>query len=237
MSVIERSMRLLDVLATTGLPVSLSDLAAQAELPLTTAHRLCAQLLEEGLIEHAADGGLLIGTRTWELGRRHARIEGTRLVAGKFLHDLHEVTRGTVELMLLNGEDLLVIERLSTDTRTRGDWLTLPERVPLHRSGAGPAILAETAEERVKDLRRTMGHGAAEELDAAIREARVGGVVRRSDPVVEGRVTLAAAVRARGLVECAVVLTVDGEQAAHVQAPAVLVTARRISAALATGNE
>ena len=76
----------------------------------------------------------------------------------------------------------------------------------------------------------------ARELDAAIRDARAGAVVRTSDPQVPDRIALAAAIRTRGHSEAAVQLTVDGEQAARIHAPSVLVTARRIGAALDVGH-
>ncbi|MCR2783287.1 MULTISPECIES: helix-turn-helix domain-containing protein [unclassified Microbacterium] len=233
MSVIERSVQIMDELATAGAPVMLTDLSARTGLPLTTVHRLCAQLLAEQLIERGEGGGLMIGTRTWVLGRRHARTERTRFVAGRFLHDLHEVTRGTVDLVLLDGERLRVVERLSGLTHTRADWRSLPEGVPLHRTSAGVAILAARSDHSVAELRRAAGPEEAADVDAAIRDARAGRVVRRADPLDGRRVTLAAAIRTRGEVDSALVLTVDGDRAARVQAPSVLVTARRITAALA----
>src|SRR5674476_34967 len=48
--------------------MSLSDLSRRVEMPLSTAHRLCAELTDWGALWRDTDGRYVLGRRMWELG-------------------------------------------------------------------------------------------------------------------------------------------------------------------------
>lgn len=229
MSVLARTMQVLDVLAEAPAPVALTDLSRATDLPLTTVHRLCAELLAENAIERAVGGGFQLGGKLWDLGRRYGTVERLRGAAMRYLHDLHEVTRATVELVQLVGDGLFVVERLPAPEAVPLEWRTRLGRISFETSAAGLAILAQTTP---KASRPYMSRDAEEALSAA----RGTGVVRLPDRSAPDRVVLAVAIgsghTAPGAGAGAVVVHVSGEQAVRSSSPSLVVTARRIAAAL-----
>ena len=67
-SVASRVFRLLDSFTEARPALSLSELSAGAELPLSTTHRLVAELTTWGGLTRGADGRYRIGLRLLEIG-------------------------------------------------------------------------------------------------------------------------------------------------------------------------
>jgi len=63
-----RIFALLEVFETDPGPLSLSELGRRAGLPVSTTHRLVAELHGWGALERADDGGYRLGQRVWRLG-------------------------------------------------------------------------------------------------------------------------------------------------------------------------
>jgi DNA-binding IclR family transcriptional regulator len=217
------------VIAGAGAPSTLTELSITTGLPLTTVHRLTAELIAEQLIERDGRGAFRVGRAAWELGRRYERAERIRAVAGRFLRDLHEVTRSTVELsQLLHGE-ILVVERLAlVESRV---WSGQVERLDLTSTAAGIAVLAASEPGAADPYLAGLGRTEARALESALRDARSNGVARVADLDGIG-VVVAAAVPGRRIPEGAVAVTAADDRAARAYLPSVLVTARRIAAAL-----
>src|SRR3712207_2613359 len=113
---------------------SLTDLARLSGLPLTTVHRLVGQLQREGVLERLPSGGYRIGLRLWELGMLAPRSHGLREVALPFLEDLYEVTHQNVQLIVLDGAEAVIVERLRSRDAVQ---LNSPAggRRPIHEIG------------------------------------------------------------------------------------------------------
>lgn len=231
MSVIARSMVVLDILAEAGVPVSLTDLAHQSGLPLTTTHRLCAELLTEHVIERSESGGLQIGGRLWDLGRRYARTERLRAAAGRYLHDLYEVTRATVELAQILDDGLAVVERIAAPDAALFDRRERLDRVALEASAAGIAVLA-SAPYGSGEVRGS-GSGIAPDVAKAVRDARATGIAKSPRAGLPGGYVLAAGITDSSGPVGAVAVAATGESEVRSFGPSLLVTARRISATLA----
>lgn len=231
MSVIARSMLILDMLAEAPSPVSLTDLSAATKLPLTTVHRLCTELLAEEVIERGEGGGLQIGSRLWDFGRRYVRAERLRSAASRYLHDLYEVTRVTVELAQVMGDDVAVIERIAAPEATLFDWRGAIVRVPLDASAAGVAVLAAGMRRSAEPRPNAPARWSAA-IAGALREARSTGVARLPIAGAQGGIALSAAITGASGTEGAVTVFAGGEKEARAYTPSLLVTARRISAAL-----
>ncbi|AWB90343.1 hypothetical protein C2138_12980 [Salinibacterium hongtaonis] len=229
-SVIGRTVQVLDVLAEAPFPVTLTEIANTTELPLTTVHRLCSELLAEGFIERAGAAGLRIGPTLWEFGRRYERAEKFRTAAARYLQDLHAVTRGTVELTQLVGGRLVVVDRLVGSESPRAEWTGRVERLSLVSSAAGISVLAESTPAIVEECGAVLDERARLDLHGALREARETGAAMMPDG--EGRLLLAACIRGREGIKGAVSLVARDAQTARSHIPSVLVTARRIAASL-----
>ena len=132
---------------STGNVHSLSDIARSANLPVSTAHRLTAELAECGLLERTNDKRYRVGTLVTHLGTRVWHEPNLQEHARRILDDLSSATHATVRLGVL--EDLAVsyIEKrpdthsASTSFETRS--------LPAHATAMGKALLAFAPPETV----------------------------------------------------------------------------------------
>jgi DNA-binding IclR family transcriptional regulator len=134
---------------TPGRPsLALSEIARRASLPLTTTHRLLAELCAEGALEREADGTYRIGLRLWEIASLAPRGVPLREAALPFLEDLYEVTHENAQLGVREGHEVVYIERIA-GRRAVGVLTRVGGRFPLHASGIGLVLLAH-APDRVQ---------------------------------------------------------------------------------------
>jgi len=143
-SVTSKVAAILEAFAADRGELSLAELCRRTGLPSSTVHRIAHELLAHGILERSSDGGYLVGIRLWEISARSPRSSGLRDIAMSFLQDLYEATQQHVQLAVLDGDDALVIEKIS-DRRAVPTMPLIVQaggRLPLHASGAGKAILA-----------------------------------------------------------------------------------------------
>ena len=220
--------------------LTLTEISRRAALPLTTAHRIVGELTAWGALERTDERRYRIGLRLWEVGALAPRGLGLRESAMPFLEDLFEVTRQHVQLAVLDGTEVVYLERLSG----RGAVNVISRvggRLPLHATGVGLVLLAHAdvaLQEQVLagPLRRFTAKTlcTADELRHALADVRRTGVA-----VCDGQIELVALSVAapvwgpRGFVVAAlsVVVPADGaDPRAYI--PAVCAAARGISRAL-----
>ena len=140
-SVTSRALALLGAFDEQHRRLTLTELAARAELPLPTAHRLVAELADWGAVARTADGRYVVGRRLWDLGLLAPVQTGLRQLASPFLHDLYGATLATVHLAVRDGIEVLYVDRLaghaSVPVVSR-----VGSRLPLHATGVGKVLLA-----------------------------------------------------------------------------------------------
>ena len=139
-SVLERAARLLAALPADGSPAALVTLAAAAGLPVSTAHRLAAELVRLGQLDRT-DGGYTAGTRLWELGERAPIVRRLREAANPELVDLYDRTGENAHLAVLVDGEVLYLARAS-GARAVPTLARVGVRHPVHATGVGRAILA-----------------------------------------------------------------------------------------------
>jgi len=124
---------------------SLSAMARRAGLPVTTAHRLAGELVAWGGLEKANDG-YRVGQRIWRLGLLAPAQQNIAEVAAPFMQDVLFVTHNVVNLFILDGQEVLLVERMS-GTGAGQPFRRVGARLPLHASAAGKIMLAYGAKE------------------------------------------------------------------------------------------
>src|SRR6476620_6045378 len=67
-SVTSRALAILEAFSPAGPRLSLSEIAERSGTPLTTAHRLLAELTDWGALVRRPDGRYEIGRKLWDLG-------------------------------------------------------------------------------------------------------------------------------------------------------------------------
>lgn len=140
-SLLERATRMLSALPADGSPVALRDLASGAGLPLSTAHRIAAELVRLGQLERGDDGLYAAGTRLWELGERAPIVRRLREAADPELTGLYDNTGENAHLAVLVGHEVLYLARAS-GSRAIPTLARVGVRHPVHATGVGRAIMA-----------------------------------------------------------------------------------------------
>jgi len=140
-SVLERAVRILEVFDSDNVAVSVSEIAARARLPLSTTSRLIDELVEHRLLRRDEQRRIRVGMRLWELASRASPMRSLRDAAMPFLEDLHAVVGHHVQVGVLDGDDVLFIERLSAPKAVI-NLTRIAGRQPIHASSSGLVLLA-----------------------------------------------------------------------------------------------
>ena len=130
---------------------TLSELARRSGLPLSTSHRLLAELVGWGALRREDDGSYVLGRRMWEIGLLAPIQVEVREIASPFLSDVFAATRATVHLAVREGTQALYVERLSGH-RSVPVMSSVGSRLPLHATGVGKVLLAHASEPVRRDV-------------------------------------------------------------------------------------
>lgn len=199
-SVISKVVAVLDAFSPAAPELSLGELAQRTGLPVSTTYRLVTELVDWGGLERVPGGGYRIGLRLWEVGALAPRGETLREVALPYMTDLYEATRENVHLAVLDGAEVLYVEKLSGCTampvRTRRGG-----RLPLHATAAGKVLLAHAPDRLFHEtvgagLRRYTAHTiiAPGHLRRALTEIRRTGIGYSREELTVGSHAVASAV-------------------------------------------
>lgn len=161
-SVINRVVRVLGAFTDDEPALHLRQLARAVDLPLSTVHRLVAELEVEGLLERDSGGRLRHGHRLWELASRGSRASSLREAALPVMEDLLVQTGHHISLGVLEGTDVLYIERLASRESTV-NITRIAGRLPAHGCSAGLVFMAHAPE----DEQETFLHRRLEKLTEA----------------------------------------------------------------------
>lgn len=147
-SVLGRYLAVLSAFDPTTTLMKLAQLTTRTGLPKTTVHRLCGELVTEGLLERDESGTYALGIRLFELGELVPRHRTLSSVALPIMEDLREATRQRVHLAVLDGVDVVYVEILGS---TAADVASrVGGRFPAHATGVGKVMLAYSSAAIVK---------------------------------------------------------------------------------------
>ncbi|MDO5617408.1 IclR family transcriptional regulator [Kocuria sp.] len=183
-SVLERVDRILGVFSPQTPRLTVTQVARNADLPVSTVHRLCTELAQRGWLE-AEGGAFVIGTRLWELATRAARESTLAAIALPFMQDAQTVLGQHVQLGRVEGREVLILQRLSAHG-AREISSGVAGRLPLHVSAVGLVLLAGMPtggrQEYLAALRagdHVIPQGGVAQLEAVLASIRsVGHVIQ-----------------------------------------------------------
>jgi DNA-binding IclR family transcriptional regulator len=142
--VLERTMKVLDVLADQPHPVSLKDISALTALHASTAHRILNDLAVGRYVERVNNGMYQLGIRLLELGALVKDRLNVRDVAHDHLQTLHHLTGQTVNLSIQQGDDIVYIDRAWSERSGMQVVRAIGGRAPLHLTSVGKLFLASS---------------------------------------------------------------------------------------------
>jgi IclR family transcriptional regulator, acetate operon repressor len=139
-SVADRLLLILDTVADSLGELGLSELSRRTGIKKPTVHRLAADLVEHRMLDRGTYGYRL-GLHLFELGQQVPIRRRLRETALPLMSDLLEATHEIVQLGVLDGTDVVYVEKL-TGPRSIKAPSAVGSRLPAYCSGLGKAILA-----------------------------------------------------------------------------------------------
>jgi DNA-binding IclR family transcriptional regulator len=139
--VVMRALALLAAFDAEHRTHSLADLSRRTGIPLSTTFRLAGHLLAWGALEKDDEDRYVVGLRLFEVASLAPRSHGLREVALPYLEDLHEVSGQHVLFAVREGDEALLVERLSSRGAVEIDY-RVGGRMPLDDTGVGLVLLA-----------------------------------------------------------------------------------------------
>jgi len=137
---LERAAVILGAFDAAHRELTLAALVARCGLPRSTVHRTADRMIRLGWLEKSV-GRYRIGNRLFELASlAPIRLE-LREAALPFLQDLHQATKITVQLGVLDSTQVLVVEKI-TGHRPMPMLSQTGGMIPAYCSALGRAILA-----------------------------------------------------------------------------------------------
>ena len=140
--VLDRAMRILDVLAGQPDPVTLKELSAATGLHASTTHRILADLAVGRYVERVDSGLYRLGMRLLELGSLVKGRLDVRTAALGPMRELHRQTGQTVNLSLVQGDEIVYVERAWSERSGMQVVRAIGGRAPLHLTSTGKLFLS-----------------------------------------------------------------------------------------------
>jgi IclR family acetate operon transcriptional repressor len=136
-----KGLALVELVSGADAPVRLSELVAGSGLPRPTVLRLLEVLLEQGVLQPAAEGAFALGPRLALWGQRYLDGLDVRAHAEDLMRALAEQTRETCFLGIRDDRSVLYIAKADSPQAVR-PAAGVGARNPLHSTGLGKALLA-----------------------------------------------------------------------------------------------
>ncbi|MEO8889846.1 MAG: IclR family transcriptional regulator [Jatrophihabitantaceae bacterium] len=142
LSSVRNAARLLKVFRSRERELGVSELARRLDLGKSTVHRALGTLVAEGLIEQNPDtGNYRLGIVMFELGEAVRVHMDLHAAAGPVLASLREQTRESSQVGILDGPDVVYVDRLESPQTLRL-FTETGRRVPAHCTSSGKVLLA-----------------------------------------------------------------------------------------------
>lgn len=200
-SVTARVLALLSAFDESRPRLTLTELARAADLPVSTAHRLLAELTAWDAVARDDDGTYCVGRRLWQLGTLAPVQRELREVALPAMQDLYEATHENVHLAVRDGTTALYVERIHGSSS-----VALVSRagvpLPLHATGVGKVLLAwadrATVDQCLADLRPVTPYTIVERgrMVRELAAVRRNGYARTVEEMTLGTCSVAVPVHA-----------------------------------------
>jgi hypothetical protein len=121
--------------------LTVSEISRRTGLHVATASRLVAELASYGFLTRGDDRRVRVGMRLWELATRASPSLSLRNAAMPFMEGVHDVVGHHVQLGVLDGDEVLFLERLTAPGAVV-NYTRIAGRLPLHASSSGLVLLA-----------------------------------------------------------------------------------------------
>ncbi len=148
---------ILEELAKSDGSLKITEIAKNLNYPLSTTHRFLASMMDLGYIVQNSDNGKYsLGVKLLSLSGAVLHNLNLRKIAMPFLEKLQSKTGETANLVVLDSDEVLYIEKVESNAAVRVFSL-IGKRAPVHATGVGKIFLADMAWSDVLEIIKTKG--------------------------------------------------------------------------------
>jgi len=156
---LERGLAILSCFTPKRPVLGIADIADELGMSRSTTHRYVITLLALGYLEQGASRKYRLGLRVTDLGMSALNSTGLREHAHPYLEELRQRSSYTVSLAVLDGPEVLYIDRVRSFRRGQGQVngdVTTGSRLPAHSTAMGKLLLANLPEGDQRELLASM---------------------------------------------------------------------------------
>jgi IclR family transcriptional regulator, pca regulon regulatory protein len=246
---LERGLAILSCFTPARPVLGIADIADHLGMSRSTTHRYVITLVALGYLEQGASRKYRLGLRVTDLGMSALNSTGLREHSHSYLQELRQRTSYTVNLAVLDGSDILYVDRVRSFRRGQ-DKIDLDlhpgSRLPAYCTSMGKLLLAHLPETEQRDLFTTLKLAklgpntitSKKVLREELEEVRSAGFAVNDEELSPGLLSISAPVRDGGREVVAAInmaahsTMISLEEMVDALGPHLVSTADRISARL-----
>ncbi|MCK4394417.1 IclR family transcriptional regulator [Candidatus Bipolaricaulota bacterium] len=149
--ILEKGLKLLEELAQSAEGMTAVELAERIGVHKTSTYRYINSFLDMGYVQSDGDGRYHLGNKILELGSQMLQRMPLRETAHPFLVKLSTATQKTVHLCVLDGHDVVYIDKVESQ-KSLPILSRIGSRAPAYCTGVGKALLSELPTDQVVSL-------------------------------------------------------------------------------------
>jgi IclR family pca regulon transcriptional regulator len=152
---LERGLAILGCFTPKRPVLGIADIADELGMSRSTTHRYVITLVALGYLEQGASRKYRLGLRVTDLGMSALNSTGLREHAHPYLEDLRQRSTYTTNLGVLDGSEVLYVDRVRSYRRGQGSIdldLHTGSRVPAYCTAMGKLLLASLPESEQREL-------------------------------------------------------------------------------------
>lgn len=247
---LDRGLLILETVGKSHAPVSLAELTNVLGIDRSSVFRLANTLKRRGFLAYPSTGKeYVLGTSIWRLSRQYDWSKMLAVIAHEHVRSLAKAINETTHLAIREGAQALFVDHAGTNHVVAISGQT-GERIPLHCTSHGKALLADFDETSLKSLLgrqplKSYTNQTIRSISALARtckEIRARGYATDDCEFMEGVKCIAAPIRDR---DNAVIASIGisapvarfPKQRLPEYANRILETARQVSELIASNSE
>ena len=152
---LERGLAILGCFTPKRPVLGIADIADELGMSRSTTHRYVITLVALGYLEQGASRKYRLGLRVTDLGMSALNSTGLREHAHPYLEELRQRTSYTTSLAVLDGTDILYVDRVRSFRRGQSSIdldIHTGSRLPAYATAMGKLLLAELPDTEQREL-------------------------------------------------------------------------------------
>jgi IclR family pca regulon transcriptional regulator len=152
---LERGLAILACFTPERPVLGIADIADELGMSRSTTHRYVITLVALGYLEQGASRKYRLGLRVTDLGMSALNSTGLREHSRPYLEELRQRTSYTVNLAVLDGPEILYVDRARSFRRGQNQidlGLQLGSRLPAYCTSMGKLLLAHLPESEQREM-------------------------------------------------------------------------------------